>query len=75
MKCCYRTTSTSPLIPLSVTIHSSNSVCNSTERAYDDIESDDDLDREDIAFPLDPGKFDRKIIFINNALIHSHFFN
>ncbi|XP_011503785.1 PREDICTED: putative transcription factor capicua [Ceratosolen solmsi marchali] len=53
IKCCYRTTGTSPLIPLSVTVHTSN-ICSNAERTYDDFESEDDLDREDIAFPLDP---------------------
>lgn len=46
----YRTTATSPLMPLTSTPVHSAALSNGT-RPYDDIESEDDLDREDIAFP------------------------
>ena len=56
-RCYYRTTGTSPLIPHGVPAHSTpnNAIFNSAGRPYDELESEDDLDREDITFPLDQG--------------------
>ncbi|XP_008207430.1 putative transcription factor capicua isoform X1 [Nasonia vitripennis] len=54
VKCYYRTTGTSPFMPLMSGIQStSNLVSNSADPPYDDFESEDDLDKEDIAFTLD----------------------
>lgn len=50
----YRTTGTSPLINLGTPAHSSTVLSNGS-RPFDDLESDDDLDREDITFPSDAG--------------------
>lgn len=63
VKCYYRTTGTSPFMPLINSIQStSNLVSNSADPAYDDFESEDDLDKEDIAFTLDGGELN---LFIN----------
>lgn len=50
----YRTTGTSPLMALSTSAHSATALSNGS-RPYDDLESEDDLDREDITFPSDAG--------------------
>jgi len=50
----YRTTGTSPLMTLSTPAHSATALSNGS-RPYDDLESEDDLDREDITFPSDAG--------------------
>ncbi|XP_011629642.1 putative transcription factor capicua isoform X2 [Pogonomyrmex barbatus] len=47
----YRTTGTSPLMTLNPA-HSATALSNGS-RPYDDLESEDDLDREDITFPSD----------------------
>ncbi|XP_063980469.1 protein capicua homolog isoform X3 [Diachasmimorpha longicaudata] len=49
----YRTTGTSPLMTLGTPAHSANTTLSNGNRPYDDLESDDDLDREDITFPSD----------------------
>lgn len=49
----YRTTGTSPLMTLSTAAHSANAALSNGR--YDDLESEDDLDREDITFPSDAG--------------------
>lgn len=51
----YRTTGTSPLMTLGTPGHSANTTLSNGSRPYDDLESDDDLDREDITFPSDAG--------------------
>ncbi|XP_071650429.1 uncharacterized protein Cic isoform X3 [Temnothorax longispinosus] len=48
----YRTTGTSPLMTLGTPAHSATALSNGS-RPYDDLESEDDLDREDITFPSD----------------------
>ncbi|EFN68385.1 Putative transcription factor capicua [Camponotus floridanus] len=48
----YRTTGTSPLMTLGTSAHSATALSNGS-RPYDDLESEDDLDREDITFPSD----------------------
>ncbi|XP_011878026.1 PREDICTED: putative transcription factor capicua isoform X4 [Vollenhovia emeryi] len=48
----YRTTGTSPLMALGTPAHSATALSNGS-RPYDDLESDDDLGREDITFPSD----------------------
>ncbi|XP_020282979.1 putative transcription factor capicua isoform X3 [Pseudomyrmex gracilis] len=48
----YRTTGTSPLLNLGTPAHSATALSNGS-RPYDDLESEDDLDREDITFPSD----------------------
>ncbi|XP_058805167.1 uncharacterized protein LOC131672143 isoform X2 [Phymastichus coffea] len=51
-KCHYRSTATSPLQPLTFNVQSTlDNVCST--RLYDEFESEDDLDREDISFNLD----------------------
>lgn len=58
VKCYYRTTGTSPFMPLMAGINStSNPVSNGAHPSFDDFESEDDLDKEDIAFTLDAGKY------------------
>ncbi|KAJ8686393.1 hypothetical protein QAD02_022187, partial [Eretmocerus hayati] len=52
-KCFYRSTGTSPLNSLPVNVSHSNTINNSAVGTYEDLESEDDLDREDITFPLD----------------------
>ncbi|XP_015429475.1 PREDICTED: putative transcription factor capicua isoform X2 [Dufourea novaeangliae] len=49
----YRTTGTSPLMTLGTSAHSANTALSNGNRPYDDLESEDDLDREDITFPSD----------------------
>nr|XP_031836030.1 putative transcription factor capicua isoform X2 [Nomia melanderi] len=49
----YRTTGTSPLLTLSTSAHSASTALSNGSRPYDDLESEDDLDREDITFPSD----------------------
>lgn len=51
----YRTTATSPLMTLGTTAHSASTALSNGSRPYDDLESEDDLDREDITFPSDAG--------------------
>lgn len=51
----YRTTGTSPLMAISTPVHSANATLSNGSRPYDDLESEDDLDREDITFPSDAG--------------------
>lgn len=51
----YRTTGTSPLMTLGTSVHSANTALSNGGRPYDDLESEDDLDREDITFPSDAG--------------------
>lgn len=51
----YRTTSTSPLINLGTATHATSTPLINGSRPYDDLESEDDLDREDITFPSDAG--------------------
>ncbi|XP_033330666.2 putative transcription factor capicua isoform X3 [Megalopta genalis] len=46
----YRTTGTSPLM---TSAHSASTALSNGSRPYDDLESEDDLDREDITFPSD----------------------
>ncbi|XP_025993215.1 putative transcription factor capicua isoform X2 [Solenopsis invicta] len=48
----YRTTGTSPLMTVGTPAHSATALSNGS-RPYDDLESEDDLDREDITFPSD----------------------
>ena len=53
----YRTTGTSPLMTLASTpVHPASTTLSNGNRPYDDIESEDDLDREDITFPSDAGE-------------------
>ncbi|XP_033211435.1 protein capicua homolog isoform X4 [Belonocnema kinseyi] len=48
----YRTTGTSPLMALTSTpVHSASTALSNGSRLYEEIESEDDLDREDITFP------------------------
>ncbi|XP_070150484.1 protein capicua homolog isoform X2 [Polyergus mexicanus] len=54
----YRTTGTSPLMTLGTSAHSATALSNGS-RPYDDLESEDDLDREDITFPSDAGSSKR----------------
>ncbi|XP_026824235.1 protein capicua homolog isoform X2 [Ooceraea biroi] len=54
----YRTTGTSPLMTLGNPAHSATALTNGN-RPYDDLESEDDLDREDITFPSDAGSSKR----------------
>ncbi|XP_072750573.1 uncharacterized protein Cic isoform X2 [Anoplolepis gracilipes] len=54
----YRTTGTSPLMNLGTSAHSATALSNGS-RPYDDLESEDDLDREDITFPSDAGSSKR----------------
>ncbi|XP_067209747.1 protein capicua homolog isoform X3 [Linepithema humile] len=54
----YRTTGTSPLMTLGTPAHSATALSNGS-RPYDDLESEDDLDREDITFPSDAGSSKR----------------
>nr|XP_012147638.1 PREDICTED: protein capicua homolog isoform X2 [Megachile rotundata] len=49
----YRTTGTSPLMTLGTSAHSATTALSNGSRPYDDLESEDDLDREDITFPSD----------------------
>ncbi|XP_076675835.1 putative transcription factor capicua isoform X9 [Andrena cerasifolii] len=49
----YRTTATSPLMTLSTSAHSASTALSNGSRPYDDLESEDDLDTEDITFPSD----------------------
>ncbi|XP_032676177.1 protein capicua homolog isoform X5 [Odontomachus brunneus] len=49
----YRTTGTSPLMTLGTSAHSASTALSNGSRVYDDLESEDDLDREDITFPSD----------------------
>ncbi|XP_076636096.1 putative transcription factor capicua isoform X9 [Colletes latitarsis] len=49
----YRTTGTSPLMTLGTSAHSASIALSNGNRPYDDLESEDDLDREDITFPSD----------------------
>ncbi|XP_076237685.1 putative transcription factor capicua isoform X6 [Calliopsis andreniformis] len=49
----YRTTGTSPLMTLGTTAHPTSTALSNGSRPYDDLESEDDLDREDITFPSD----------------------
>ncbi|XP_025157764.1 putative transcription factor capicua isoform X4 [Harpegnathos saltator] len=49
----YRTTGTSPLMTLGTPAHSASTALSNGSRPYDDLESEDDLDREDITFPSD----------------------
>ncbi|XP_066597113.1 protein capicua homolog isoform X2 [Prorops nasuta] len=49
----YRTTGTSPLMTLGTPAHSATTALTNGNRPYDDLESEDDLDREDITFPSD----------------------
>lgn len=51
----YRTTGTSPLMTLSTPAHPVSIALSNGNRPYDDLESEDDLDREDITFPSDAG--------------------
>lgn len=51
----YRTTGTSPLMTLGTSAHSATTALSNGSRPYDDLESEDDLDREDITFPSDAG--------------------
>ncbi|XP_015429476.1 PREDICTED: putative transcription factor capicua isoform X3 [Dufourea novaeangliae] len=55
----YRTTGTSPLMTLGTSAHSANTALSNGNRPYDDLESEDDLDREDITFPSDAGSSKR----------------
>ncbi|XP_076750298.1 putative transcription factor capicua isoform X1 [Xylocopa sonorina] len=49
----YRTTGTSPLMTLGTSAHPATTALSNGSRPYDDLESEDDLDREDITFPSD----------------------
>ncbi|XP_060817869.1 putative transcription factor capicua isoform X3 [Bombus pascuorum] len=49
----YRTTGTSPLMTLATSAHPATTALSNGSRPYDDLESEDDLDREDITFPSD----------------------
>lgn len=40
---------------LGTTAHTTNTALSNGSRPYDDLESEDDLDREDITFPSDAG--------------------
>lgn len=51
----YRTTGTSPLMTLGTPAHSAGTALSNGSRPYDDYESEDDLDKEDIAFPSEAG--------------------
>lgn len=51
----YRTTGTSPLMTLATSAHPATTALSNGSRPYDDLESEDDLDREDITFPSDAG--------------------
>ncbi|XP_053974367.1 putative transcription factor capicua isoform X3 [Hylaeus anthracinus] len=55
----YRTTGTSPLMTLGTSAHSASIALSNGNRPYDDLESEDDLDREDITFPSDAGSSKR----------------
>ncbi|XP_029031928.2 putative transcription factor capicua isoform X3 [Osmia bicornis bicornis] len=55
----YRTTGTSPLMTLGTSAHSATTALSNGSRPYDDLESEDDLDREDITFPSDAGSSKR----------------
>ncbi|KAG7206273.1 hypothetical protein KM043_003656 [Ampulex compressa] len=55
----YRTTGTSPLMTLGTPAHSASTALSNGSRPYDDLESEDDLDREDITFPSDAGSSKR----------------
>ena len=41
---------------LGTSAHSATTALSNGSRPYDDLESEDDLDREDITFPSDAGK-------------------
>lgn len=64
----YRSVVTSPLHTPSLSLHSSESV----ERHYDDYgESDDELRREDILFPIEAGEMEENTLkFEEQILIH-----
>nr|XP_050864104.1 protein capicua homolog isoform X2 [Vespula vulgaris] len=49
----YRTTGTSPLMTLGTPAHSASTALSNGSRPYDELESEDDLDRENITFPSD----------------------
>lgn len=51
----YRTTGTSPLMTLGNPAHSASTALSNGSRPYDELESEDDLDRENITFPSDAG--------------------
>ncbi|KAK0169787.1 hypothetical protein PV328_010428 [Microctonus aethiopoides] len=55
----YRTTGTSPLMNLGTATHATSTPLTNGSRPYDDLESEDDLDREDITFPSDAGSSKR----------------
>lgn len=53
----YSTADTSPLAGMSNPVHPTSTAMSNGSRPYDDLESEDDLDREDITFPSDAGLF------------------